>query len=148
EAPCVLPARQPETADWVRREPASRLGGGFVFDRTDDRRENGSAGAACNHLGNDATNAQVARLRCRHDRWQRESYDLAEHPTANQAGNNVADRPQIEIWGCFADARTAERASDEVDQNLFHRRISSGWVDRFASYHHALKAQTAKQGVQ
>jgi hypothetical protein len=36
------------------------LSGGFVFDRADDRRENGSAGPACDQLRNDATKAQIA----------------------------------------------------------------------------------------
>ena len=77
--------------------PASGLSGGSIFDRADDRRENGSAGPACDQLGNDATNAQIARLRGCHNRGQRKSYDLAEHPATNQTGNNVSDRTQIEI---------------------------------------------------
>jgi hypothetical protein len=111
------------------RRDTDGLSGGSIFDRADDRRENGSAGPACDRLGNDATNAQIARLCRSHDRRQRQSCDLAEHPATNQARDNVADRTQIEIWRCFAEARATECSGNKVDQNLFHDR-SPGWVDR------------------
>jgi hypothetical protein len=43
-------------------------GGNFVLYCTNDRREDGATRAACDHLGDDAADAQIARLRCSRDR--------------------------------------------------------------------------------
>jgi hypothetical protein len=59
--------------------------GWFVLDGTNDRREYGAASATGNHLRDNAANAQMARRRCCHDRWQR-SANIAKLPELLRKG--------------------------------------------------------------
>jgi hypothetical protein len=99
-------------------------GGSFVLDRPDERGEYGPAGATGDCLRDDSANAQIARLRRGHDRRQHQSDDLTDYSASNQAGNDIADRAEIERRRRLACADAAKSARNEIDKKLFHVGVS------------------------
>src|SRR5205823_2044649 len=110
---------------WATLGSAStgRSGGSLVLDCANDCGEYGPARATGNRLRENAGSTQIARLRCRHDRWHQQLNDLTEQPASDQTGNDIADRTKIKGRGGFTCADATNRSRDEIDQDLLHLEL-------------------------
>ncbi len=104
-------------------------GGRLVLDRADDGGQECAAGTATDQLGDDGADVQVSGNQAR----EHQRDDLPEHPAADETGDRIAERAEIEGRRGLADCVSADSTGHQIHQYLFHRQLLALWIEMSVS---------------
>src|SRR5262249_1659359 len=87
-----------------------------VLDDADDRCEHGPSHAAACNLSDNA--ADIRRRGAIGEQRNQHAEDLAPDPATDRSGDGVSKRPQIDILGGIGDDVAADRATDDLHNEV------------------------------